>query len=134
MATSNGVYLIKKMLAARQKIGKLGETLACKYLKEKGYKIIDQNYRTRNGEIDIVAREGDFFVFVEVKTRTNRAFGFPEEAIDEHKQYKLAKTAEHYLAAHRLYEQNYRIDSIGIEIDEQNKKAKIRHEKDVVGW
>lgn len=128
------ICLVEKMLAFRQKLGKFGEKLACKYLRERGYKIVDQNYRTRNGEIDIVAEEGKILVFIEVKTRTSRVFGFPEEAIDVRKQYKLAKTAEHYLMAHRLYDRDYRIDSFGIEIDGQNKKARIRHKKDVVGW
>jgi putative endonuclease len=119
---------------ARKNLGKLGEKLISKYLKEQGYQIIDQNYRTRYGEIDIVAKDGDFFVFVEVKTRTNRMFGFPEEAIDARKQHKLAVTAEHYLASHHLYEKNYRIDSVAVEINEKDGKTQIRHEKDVVGW
>ncbi len=118
----------------KKNLGKLGESIACRYLREKGYKIIDQNYRTRYGEIDIVAKEDDFFVFIEVKTRTNRLFGFPEEAIDVRKQHKLAVTAEHYLATHHLYEKKYRIDSVAVEISERDGKARIRHEKDVVGW
>lgn len=118
----------------RKKIGRLGEMLACKYLRDQGYKIIDQNYRTRNGEIDIVAQDGATVVFVEVKTRTTRMFGFPEEAIDNRKQRKLALTAEHYLAVHHLYNRNYRVDSIGIELDKEGGVKEIRHEKDVVGW
>ena len=122
------------MFGARKKTGNFGEKLACEHLKSKGYKILDQNYRTRGGEIDIVAKDGEMVVFVEVKTRTNRAFGFPEEAIDERKQRKLALTAEHYLAVHRLYNQDYRIDSIGIELDGSGRVAELRHENDIVGW
>ena len=122
------------MFGARQKTGNFGEKLACEYLKNRGYKILDQNYRTRGGEIDIVAKDEETLVFVEVKTRTSRAFGFPEEAIDERKQRKLALTAEHYLAFHRLYNQNYRIDSIGIELDGGGSVVELRHENDVVGW
>lgn len=118
----------------RKKIGEIGERLACDFLKRKGYKIIDQNYRTRGGEIDIVAKEGDFFVFVEVKTRTNRTFGFPEEAIDSRKLHKLAQTAEQYFIAHHLYNQNYRIDAVSVEIDQETGKMEIRHEKDVADW
>jgi len=118
----------------RKNLGRRGEKISVQYLRDHGYKIIDQNYRTRYGEIDIVAREGDFFVFVEVKTRTNRLFGLPEEAIDARKQQKIAVTAEHYLATHHLYEKNYRIDSVAVEIDEKDGKTQIRHEKDVVGW
>lgn len=123
-----------RMFGNKKEIGILGEKLACKYLRERGYEIIDQNYRTRGGEIDIVAKERDMLVFVEVKTRTNRLFGFPEEAIDIRKQHKLALTAENYLAVHCLSEANYRIDSVGIELDENGGVLELRHEKDVVGW
>jgi len=122
------------MSRVRQDLGQLGEKLACDFLKKKGYEILGQNYRTRCGEIDIVAREGDTLVFVEVKTRTNRMFGLPEEAIDARKQHKLAMTAEHYLAAHHLYEKDYRVDSVAVEIDETDAEPRIRHEEDVVGW
>lgn len=122
------------MSRVRQDLGQLGEKLACDFLKKKGYEILDQNYRTRCGEIDIVAREGDTLVFVEVKTRTNRMFGLPEEAIDARKQHKLSMTAEHYLAARHLYEKDYRIDSVAVEIDETGAEPRIRHEEDVVGW
>ncbi|MFH2136629.1 MAG: YraN family protein, partial [Patescibacteria group bacterium] len=101
----------------RQDLGQLGEKLACGFLREKGYQILSQNYRTRGGEIDIVAKEGDIIVFVEVKTRVSREFGYPEEAIDQRKQHKLAMTAECYLTEHRLHEADYRIDAIGIEME-----------------
>jgi len=105
--------------------------LACEYLIRHGYKIIDKNYRTRRGEIDVVAKNENILVFVEVKTRTNAMFGSPEEAIDFNKQNKLAKTAEHYLSFYDTPDVNYRIDSIAVEIDTKNKKAKIRHKKDI---
>lgn len=116
----------------KQRLGKFGEELACKYLKEKGYKIINQNYYARSGEIDIVAEYNDVLVFVEVKTRTNQTFGLPEEAIDYHKQRKLIKTVEYYLLKHNLSDQDYRIDYVAIEIDRQTKRAKIRHEENIV--
>lgn len=115
-------------------MGQLGEKLACDFLKKKGYQIVDQNYRTRGGEIDIVAKDGDTLVFVEVKTRTSAAFGYPEEAIDERKQHKLAMTAEYYLAAHHLYDKDYRIDAVGIEMEQDGRLKNLRHEADVVGW
>lgn len=122
------------MLNNRQEVGKMGELLACRYLVGRGYKIIDKNFRTRGGEIDIIAEEEDILVFIEVKTRTNRFFGFPEEAIDFRKQHKLAQTAEYYLAIKNLHDRNFRIDSVAIEIDSERKTAKVRHEKDIVGW
>ncbi|MFA5129144.1 MAG: YraN family protein [Patescibacteria group bacterium] len=118
----------------RQDLGKLGEELACDFLKKQGYIILDNNYRTRGGEIDIVAKEGEMIVFVEVKTRVSREFGYPEEAIDARKQHKLAMTAECYLATHELYEKDYRIDAIGIEMERDGRLKNLRHEKDVVGW
>ena len=122
------------MSRERQDLGQLGEKLACDFLRKNGYQIIDQNFRTRGGEIDIVAEKEKMLVFVEVKTRTNRMFGLPEEAIDERKQHKLAMTAECYLAAHHLYDQDYRIDSVAVEINKTDAEPKIRHEEDVVGW
>jgi len=118
----------------RQDLGQLGEELACVFLKKQGYKILGQNFRTRGGEIDVIAKEGEMVVFVEVKTRISTEFGSPEEAIDERKQYKLAMTAEAYLAAHDLYEADYRIDAIGIEMEHDGRLKNLRHEKDVVGW
>jgi putative endonuclease len=116
----------------KQKLGKFGEELACKYLKGKGYKIIDQNYYARSGEIDIIAKYNDVLVFVEVKTRTNQNFGLPEEAIDYYKQQKLKKTVEYYLLKHNFSDQNFRVDSVAIEIDRQTEKAKIRHEENII--
>lgn len=122
------------MSRERQDLGQKGEKLACDFLKKRGYQIIDQNYRTRGGEIDIVAKEGEMLVFVEVKTRVSTAFGYPEEAIDERKQHKLAMTAECYLREYNLYEADYRIDAIGIEMGQDGHLINLRHEKDVVGW
>lgn len=118
----------------RKQTGAMGERIACEYLRERGYKIVDQNYRTRGGEIDIIAEGEGMTIFVEVKTRRSRTFGFPEEAIDRRKQLKIARTAENYLAVHHLYDVDYRIDSIGIELGADDKIAELRHEKDVVGW
>src|SRR3990167_2286028 len=71
--------------------GRIGEAFAAQYLGDEGYGIIEQNYRTRFGEIDIVAREGGELVFIEVKTRTGEQFGLPEEAVDQRKQRKLIR-------------------------------------------
>jgi putative endonuclease len=79
------------------KLGEIGEGLAVKFLKKKGYKIIKQNYRTRIGEIDIIAREGDTLVFIEVKTRESIAYGRPFEAVDYFKKRKIANVALLYL-------------------------------------
>ncbi|MEW5898090.1 MAG: YraN family protein [Bacillota bacterium] len=81
----------------RQELGKLGEELAASYLQEKGYRLLERNYRCRLGEIDIVALDGDVLVFVEVRCRTSGRFGLPQESIRREKQAKLRKLAQYYL-------------------------------------
>lgn len=81
-------------------IGRLGEDAAVAYLRQQGYEIAARNYRTRQGEIDIVAKEGGCLCFVEVKTRKNDRFGLACEAVDVRKQVRLIGAAEHYLAYH----------------------------------
>jgi len=84
--------------AYRQTCGKLGEDLACVELERRGYAILARRYRTRAGEIDIVARDGETLVFVEVKARAGRAFGDPAEAITPLKRRRLGRMALDYLA------------------------------------
>lgn len=86
----------------RRKIGGIYEQKAGEYLKEQGYTILEYNYRCRIGEIDIVARDGRYLVFVEVKYRKNTKSGLPQEAVNLHKQEKISKTAYFYLVQHKL--------------------------------
>ena len=102
------------MTYERQRFGKLGEELACAELVQRGYSILERGYRTPSGELDIVAREGDFLVFVEVKARQNDSFGEPEEAVTLRKQQKLVWMATDYLARHGLGEVPCRFDVVGI--------------------
>lgn len=74
-------------------IGSDGEELAVRYLTKKGYRIIARNYKTPLGEIDIIAKDGDTLVFLEVKTRTSDSFGYPFEAVDNHKKRKIRNVA-----------------------------------------
>mgnify|MGYP000085479978 CR=1 FL=1 len=108
-------------------IGDKGEELAVKFLKKKGYKIIKRNYRTPTGEIDIIAKDGDKLVFVEVKTRTDSLFGHPVEAVDYRKQRKIKTAALHYLATQKK-EMPARFDIISIRIGPDGKT--IEHLKD----
>ena len=80
--------------------GKNGEELAVQYLEKQGYIIVARNYRLRIGEIDIIARDGEFLVFVEVKTRRSNRFGSPFEAVDFRKQQQIIRVARMYLARH----------------------------------
>ncbi len=91
------------------------EDLACEYLKEQGYTIIERNYHNRFGEIDIIAREGDYLVFVEVKYRSDDSYGYPEEFVNYRKQRKIIKTAEYYLMKARApLDVLCRFDIVGI--------------------
>ena len=82
--------------------GKVGENAACRYLKKKGYDILERNYRKRYGEIDIIAQKDDLCVFVEVKTRADTAYGMASEAVTKTKQNKMVRTAKCYIMEHDL--------------------------------
>lgn len=98
-------------------LGKLAEDFAVRFLQEKGYKIIDRNFRSRFGEIDIVAEESGILVFVEVKARWSQKFGSPEEAVTPQKLYKIRKTAEYYSLLKSKTNQRMRIDVVALEIN-----------------
>lgn len=83
-------------------LGRDGERLAVDYLKRKGYRIIEENYRTRRGEIDIICEQRGSIVFVEVKTRKSLSFGRPEEAVDSRKRKKMAEIAVNFLNERNL--------------------------------
>lgn len=81
----------------RRERGKLGEDIACKYLLQRGYRILSRNYRTRYGEVDIVAQRDACLVFVEVKARSGGAYGLPRDAVDARKQGRLYRCAQQYM-------------------------------------
>ena len=92
-------------------LGIQGETLAKEYLENLGYKILELNYKNKIGEIDIIAKDKDILVFVEVKARQSLKFGHPREAVNYYKQQKIKNVAVGYLKFKRLYEK------IGIRFD-----------------
>ncbi len=96
-----------------QRVGKWGEWIAEEYLKEKGCAIVERNARTPFGEIDIVARQGDITLFVEVKTRTSNKMGLPEESITPRKRQHMLDAAQHYAAEHEI--DHWQVDLIAIE-------------------
>ena len=79
------------------KLGEMGEGLAVKFLKKKGYRIVEQNYKTNIGEIDIIAFDAEVLVFIEVKTRESIGFGLPFEAVNRRKRRKISNVALLYL-------------------------------------
>jgi len=102
------------MLSQRQQYGEAGEALATRMLRKKGYKIIATNYRTRIGEIDIIARDGDTIVFVEVKSRQTGRFGHPKEAVTPRKQRKISMVALYYLKTTGQSQAKARFDVVSI--------------------
>ncbi|HEX9656510.1 MAG TPA: YraN family protein [Bacteroidota bacterium] len=107
--------------------GDLGEVLATKFLRELGMEIIETNYRFERGEIDIIGREGDVLVFVEVKLRFNDAFGEAEYAVTLRKQRQLKRVAEGYYHEHELRNQECRFDVVAIMM--HDRKPEIRYYK-----
>src|SRR4051812_50083592 len=96
----------------RQSLGKLGEDLACAELSRRGYAILARRYRTRFGEIDIIARDGAIVVFIEVKTRDGDRFGAGAEAVTAWKQRRIANMAVGYLARQRPHQSPCRFDLV----------------------
>lgn len=112
------------------KRGKLGEDLACKYLENNGYKVIERNFFARQGEIDIIALDKNEIVFIEVKARTSISYGKPVEAVDTNKQKHLIKTVEYYLYSRNLENEFIRLDVIEIYLFKN--KYRVNHIKQVI--
>ena len=101
------------MLTKREE-GTKGEEKAIKILKKEGYKIIEKNYRNPFGEIDIIAEEDGYLVFVEVKKRNTATYGDPFQAIDTKKKKHMIKSAMFYMKDHKCFDKRVRFDVVGI--------------------
>lgn len=110
----------------RLELARFGEKVCVNYLKRKGYKILETNYRCRIGEIDIICEYKNSIVFVEVKTRSTNVFGFPQEAVNFAKQKKIRQIACFYLKNNKLYFKSCRFDVMAV-IYKDNKICKIEH-------
>lgn len=117
----------------RKSLGNLGENLALKHLKNKGYKILERNFRSKFGEIDIVAIESDVLVFVEVKTRWSKKFGPPEEAITPWKIKRIIKAGQYFKMLHPELPEAMRIDAIAVDLSPGGEVGKIRIIKNITG-
>ena len=106
------------MTLKKKELGAKGEEAAVRYLKSKGYRIIERNYRIRLGEIDIIAKQGDDLVFVEVKTRTDNLFGSPFDSITFQKQKQLSKVALEYINKKGCHNRPVRFDVVGVKFQE----------------
>jgi len=99
---------------AGKNTGHYGEDIAAAYLQQKGYSIVERNYRKRFGELDIIAEDGEVLVFVEVKTRSSTRFGSPFEAVDSRKQRKMSRIALAYLNSRKLFDRSARFDVVAV--------------------
>lgn len=113
----------------KRRFGLMGEKLAKKYLESKKYEILEQNYYTRNGEIDIIAKKDNIIVFVEVKTRTSNKYGTPSESVNNIKIIHMKKSAAIFLKENNFSKNIIRFDVIEILII--NGKCKINHIKQI---
>ena len=111
--------------------GNYGETLACEYLKSHGYKIIERNYRIRGGEIDIVAMDADYLVFVEVKARYSHKYGLPVESITPWKIKALKRSAQFYVMQSNWGNGPYRLDMISVDFATSKDNPKIELIKNI---
>lgn len=100
--------------ADNRTLGERGESIATAYLKGLRFTIVERNFRCKGGEVDIVARDGRTFVFVEVKTRRTLSFGPPQSSVTPFKQRQISKAALTWLAKNRLHEASARFDVIAI--------------------
>lgn len=112
----------------QQTLGRSGEDIAVAYLARARYKVLERNFRTKCGEVDIIAREGKTLVFIEVKTRRNLSYGCPQLAVTRFKQKQISKAALLYLAANKLTETAARFDVIAISLSDY-EKAQVDHIK-----
>ncbi|PIV21224.1 MAG: YraN family protein [Deltaproteobacteria bacterium CG_4_8_14_3_um_filter_45_9] len=109
----------------KKELGKKGEEAALRFLKKRGYRIIEKNYVCKMGEMDIIAREKDTLVFVEVKTRTSTLFGPPQLAVNSSKQRQLSKVALNYLNEKRLKDVKARFDVVAILLGQKGEEIEL---------
>lgn len=111
--------------------GRFGEDLAASYLKKQGYRIVERNFQTRSGEIDIVAIVDETLVFVEVKTRWSASFGLPEEAVTPVKLAAIKRAAGYFRLQRSNLPEAERIDVVALELDQEGKISRIEVFKNV---
>src|SRR4030067_2650176 len=109
----------------KKELGKKGEELALRFLKKKGFRIIEKNYVCKMGEMDIIAREKDTLVFVEVKTRTSTTFGPPQLAVNPKKQSQMSKVALNFLKEKRLGDVKARFDVVAILLGPRGEEIEL---------
>jgi len=109
----------------KKELGKKGEELASRFLKKRGYRIIEKNYSCKMGEMDLIATEKDTLVFIEVKTRTSTLFGPPQLAVNSSKQRQLSKVALNYLKEKKLENVKARFDVVAILLGPKGEEIEL---------
>lgn len=111
--------------AGRRRLGRFGEAVAEAFLRRQGYEIVERNWRCRQGELDLVGRQGGDWVFVEVRCRRGDLCGSAEESVTPAKQRRLLHLAEAYLQAHGLEDVSWRIDVVAVKVDRTGRPAQV---------
>ncbi len=109
----------------RSLLGSTGEKIAADFLKRRGYRIRETNFRCRTGEIDIIAEKDGCLVFIEVRTKTSLKFGIPEESVTAAKKEKLVNTALTYIAGQENAPEVWRIDFVGVEMNQKGEVMRL---------
>ena len=113
------------MTRERLDLGKLGEELAFKKIKRIGYKCLARNYRCPLGEVDLIAKDGDTLVFIEIKTRKGKSIGYAKEAVDGRKRRQLSKVALTYIKANDCWHMRSRFDVVAINFNNNEREIEI---------
>ena len=121
------------MKLTKQQLGITGEKEALTLLENKGYEIVEKNFRCFLGEIDLIMKHGEELVFIEVRSRTDTSFGEPYETVNMKKQNKLYKLAEYYLSLKELHDRACRFDVISLILTHEGSVRKIEHIENAFG-
>lgn len=122
---------LKTMKEFNLETGKIGEEIARKYLEKKGYKIIEQNYKTKYGEIDLVAQKGKELVIVEVRTKIGDLYGTPEESLTKKKLKKLWLNTVAYVNKNK-WQKDYRVDAVCIILRPNKEVDRLEHYENII--
>jgi putative endonuclease len=109
----------------KKEIGQKGENLAADYLQNAGYTVLERNYRCKLGEIDIIARDNDTLVFIEVRSRSSLAFGLPQESINRRKRHQISKVALEYMIRRKLKNIPARFDVVAVSFEGRKEKVDL---------
>ena len=112
-------------MTQRQRLGRLGEELARRRLEADGHAILETNYRTRSGEIDLISQKGEMLIFVEVRTKRGAAYGSPEESLTPRKRSRMIACAQEYIEATQSENMEWRIDVVAVELDTQGRLLRL---------